>query len=212
MVWIQGSKGITSHIPSLKGFVGEMRIPSSSFGWDMWGNYPPPRMQSSPPGWHSIFSRESQPKPSFVTVTGWGVDLMWLVFWEFFLGRLLFLAFFHGWKIFVAHLSPDRPPFSTSMLEERVGTNKTQDHIWYLDVSDVKGNSFTQALSVISQSSRDVFFTENFFPEFFQQDWLIHQNLERSTVSACSWDGSLNLWKKDISEGLNSSETWRCFF
>ena len=31
-------------------------------------------MQSSPPGWHDIFSRESQTKPSFATVTGWGVD------------------------------------------------------------------------------------------------------------------------------------------
>ena len=28
----------------------------------------------SPPGLWNIFSRESQPKPSFATVTGWGVD------------------------------------------------------------------------------------------------------------------------------------------
>ena len=33
-----------------------------------WNCPPAPRMQSSPPGWHSIVSRESQPKPSFVTV------------------------------------------------------------------------------------------------------------------------------------------------
>ena len=35
--------------------------------------YLPPQQQS-PPGFPTIFGRESQPKPSFVTVTGWGVD------------------------------------------------------------------------------------------------------------------------------------------
>ena len=87
---------------------------------------------------------------------------------------------------------------STCMLEERVGTNKTQDHIWYLDVSDVNGNSFTQAVSVIRQSSREFFSPKISSQNSFKQDWLIHQDSERSTVSACSWDGSLGLWKKHL--------------
>ena len=29
---------------------------------------------------YSIFSRESEPKPAFVTVTGWGVDLMYTIY------------------------------------------------------------------------------------------------------------------------------------
>ena len=32
----------------------------------------------------SIFSRESQPKPSFVTVTGWGVDLIYISLFRIF--------------------------------------------------------------------------------------------------------------------------------
>ena len=40
--------------------------------WYILGSYPPPRMQSSPPGWHNICSRESRPKPAFATVTGRG--------------------------------------------------------------------------------------------------------------------------------------------
>ena len=51
-------------------FSGDMLVFGEySISW----NYPPPSNIHQEDFLH-FFSRESQPKPSFVTVTGWGVD------------------------------------------------------------------------------------------------------------------------------------------
>ena len=58
---------------------------------------PHPGFQSPPRLW-TIFSRESQPKPSFVTVSGWGVDPRYFLYWH------LFALHFSCWHS-VVHLS-----------------------------------------------------------------------------------------------------------
>ena len=52
--------------------------------------HPPPRMQSSPPGWHDFFfKRESRTKPLFATIATWKGSRSNLYSWSWRVGKAL---------------------------------------------------------------------------------------------------------------------------